>query len=135
MKRLRGRVTYANAMSTVAVFLALGGAVAIAAVPGNDGVINACYEVAQNGTTPLAGVPNLRIIDPSAGQSCNPPGGAGPTEHALSWNVSGPPGAGGAAGSPGAQGATGAQGASAPAGPNGSHDGRTFTLGDGKTLA
>jgi Type VI secretion system effector, Hcp len=134
MKRLRGRVTYANLMSTVAVFLALGGAVAIAAVPGGDGVINACYEVGQNGTTPLAGVPNLRIIDPSAGQSCNPAGGAGPIEHALSWNVSGPPGPEGAVGSPGAQGATGPQGANGPAGTTVSIDGQAFTLGDGKTL-
>jgi Type VI secretion system effector, Hcp len=135
MKRLRGRLTYANVMSTVAAFLALGGAVAFAAVPGNEGVINACYEVQQNGTTPLAGAPNVRIIDPSAGQTCNPAGGAGPTEHALSWNVSGPPGPEGAAGSPGAQGATGPQGASGPAGSTVSIGGQTFTLGDGKTLS
>jgi hypothetical protein len=135
MKRLRGRLSYANVMSTVAAFLALGGAVAFAAVPGNDGVINACYEVQQNGTTPLAGGPNVRVIDPSAGQTCNPVGAAGPPEHALSWNVSGPPGPEGAAGSPGAQGATGPQGASGPAGSAVSIGGQTFTLGDGKTLA
>ncbi|MBN9623327.1 MAG: hypothetical protein J0H06_10280, partial [Actinobacteria bacterium] len=50
-------------------------ATAIAAVPGNDAVVNACYEVQQDGTTPLAGAPNLRIIDPAAGQTCNAPGG------------------------------------------------------------
>lgn len=134
MKRLRGRLSYANVMSTVAAFLALGGAVAFAAVPGNDGVIHACYEVQQDGT-PVTGAPNVRIIDPSAGQTCNPVGAAGPPEQALSWNVSGPPGSEGAAGSPGPQGATGAQGASGPAGSTVSIGGQTFTLGDGKTLA
>lgn len=123
-----------------AVLLVVVGAVAgaaaaaIAAVPGSDGVIHACYEVQQDGTTPLAANPNVRIIDPSVGQTCNPAGGAGPAEHALSWNVTGPPGPAGAAGSPGTQGATGPQGASGPAGTSVSIDGQTFTLGDGKTL-
>lgn len=108
------------------------GATAIAAVPGSDGVINACYEVQQNGTTPLAGAPNLRIIDPSAGQTCNAPGGPGPTEHSLSWNESGPPGPEGATG---AQGAPGTQGAAGPAGTSVSIAGQTFTLSDGKTLS
>jgi type VI protein secretion system component Hcp len=118
------------------VVAALAGAVAtaIAAVPGGDGVIHACYEVEQDGTTPLAGAPNLRIIDPSAGQSCDVPGGPGPAEHALSWNVTGPPGPEGAAGSSGAQGAAGLQGASGPAGSTVSIAGQAFTLGDGKTL-
>ncbi len=107
-------------------------ATAIAAVPGNDAVVNACYEVQQDGTTPLAGAPNLRIIDPAAGQTCNAPGGPGPTEHALSWNESGPPGPEGAAG---AQGVPGAQGAAGPAGTSVSIGGQTFTLSDGKTLA
>jgi Type VI secretion system effector, Hcp len=121
---------------------ALGGATAaaIAAVPGNDGVIHACYQVQQNGTTPLGGVANLRIIDPSAGQSCNPVGGAGPAEHALEWNVTGPSGPEGVAGSPGAAGAagppgpSGPQGASGPAGTTVSIGGQAFTLSDGKTL-
>lgn len=109
-------------------------AAAIAAVPGDDGVIHACYRVEQDGTTPMAGGPNLRIIDPSAGQTCNPAGAPGQTEHALSWNVTGPPGPQGVAGSPGAQGASGPQGAGGPAGTTVSIDGQTFTLGDGKTL-
>ena len=103
-------------------------AVAIAAVPGSDGVIHACYEVQQDGTTPVAGVGNLRIIDPSAGQTCDTPAGAGPSEHELSWNVTGPPGPEGVPGSSGAQGATG------PAGKTVSIGGQTFTLGDGKAL-
>ncbi|MBS1675938.1 MAG: type VI secretion system tube protein Hcp [Actinobacteria bacterium] len=109
-------------------------ATAIAAVPGSDGVINACYEVQRDGTTPVTGAPNVRIIDPSAGQTCNPVGGAGPAEHALSWNMTGPAGPQGAAGPSGAQGATGAPGASGPAGSTVSISGQTFTLGDGKTL-
>jgi type VI protein secretion system component Hcp len=115
---------------------ALAGAVAtaIAAVPGGDGVIHACYEVAQDGTTPLAGAPNLRIIDPAAGQTCDVPGGPGPVEHALSWNATGPPGPEGAAGPSGAQGTAGPQGASGPAGSTVTLDGQAFTLGDGKTL-
>lgn len=114
---------------------ALGGAAAaIAAVPGSDGVIHACYQVQQDGTTPVTGAANVRIIDPSAGQTCNPAGAAGPPEHALEWNVTGPPGPEGAAGSPGAQGATGPQGPSGPAGTTVSIDGQTYTLGNGKTL-
>ncbi|MBS1862528.1 MAG: type VI secretion system tube protein Hcp [Actinobacteria bacterium] len=116
-----------------ALLLVLGAAAgaaatAIAAVPGTDGVINACYEVQRDGVTPLTGAPNVRIIDPSAGQTCNPPGAPAQAEHALSWNVTGPAGPQGAAGSPGAQGAAG------PAGATVSIGGQTFTLGDGKTL-
>jgi len=105
-------------------------AAAIAAVPANDGVINACYQVQKDGTTPATGAANVRIIDPSAGQSCN-----SSDEQALSWNVTGPPGPEGVAGAPGAQGAAGSQGASGPPGSTVSIDGQTFTLGDGKTLA
>jgi type VI secretion system secreted protein Hcp len=110
------------------------GAAAIAAVPGSDGVIHACYEVNQNNGAPLETAPNLRIIDPSAGQTCNPVGAARAPEQALSWNVSGPPGPQGPAGSPGAQGAAGSQGPTGPAGSTVSIDGQTFTLGNGKTL-
>ncbi len=110
-------------------------AAAIAAVPGSDGVIHACYEVQQDGTTPVEAPGNVRIIDPSAGQTCSTPVGAVRTpEHALDWNVSGPPGPQGAAGPPGAQGASGPQGTSGPAGTTVSIDGQTFTLGRGKTL-
>ncbi len=135
MTRLRGKLTYANVMSTVAVFLALGGAVAVAAVPDGNGVISACYQVQKDGVTPVAADGNVRIIDPSAGQTCNPVGGAGAEEHALSWNASGPPGPEGAAGPSGSPGAAGPQGATGPAGAAVSIDGQTFTLGDGKTLA
>jgi hypothetical protein len=133
MTRRSGRA----ALLLVVGALAGAAATAIAAVPGDDGVIHACYEVQRDGTTPVAGVANVRIIDPSAGQTCNPVGAAGPPEHALDWNVAGPPGPEGAAGAQGATGppgAAGPQGASGPAGTTVSIGGQSFTLGDGKTL-
>jgi hypothetical protein len=51
-----------------AVLLLVGGADRRRA-PGPTGVINACYEVQQGGTTPVTGGANVRPIDPSAGQS------------------------------------------------------------------
>jgi hypothetical protein len=107
-------------------------AAAIAAVPGDDGVIHACYAAQQDGITPAEGGPNVRIIDPSAGQTCDVAGRL--PEHALSWNVTGPPGPQGVAGAPGTQGTTGPQGAAGPAGTTVSIGGQTFTLGNGKTL-
>ncbi len=110
---------------------ALGGgaALAIAAVPGSDGVIHACYQAQQDGTTPQADGPNLRIIDPSAGQACtpgSPAGGLG--EHAISWNVAGAPGPSGPRGESGPQGPPG------PAGQTLTISGQTFTLSNGKAL-
>jgi type VI protein secretion system component Hcp len=133
IRALTGRTGRAVLLLVVGA-VAGAAAAAIAAVPGGDGVIHACYEVQQDGTTPVAGAGNVRIIDPSAGQTCNPAGGAGPPEHALSWNVSGPPGPQGVAGSPGAQGASGPEGPSGPAGTTLSIAGQTFTLDHGKTL-
>jgi type VI protein secretion system component Hcp len=124
----------------MAVLLLVVGAVAgaavaaIAAVPGSDGVIHACYQVEQDGTTPVTAGPNVRIIDPSAGQTCNSPNAPAAPEHALDWNVTGPAGPQGAPGSAGSQGAAGPQGASGPAGSTVSIDGQMFTVGDGKTL-
>lgn len=70
-------------------------------------MIHACYEVTDPGqTNPLQVAGNLRIIDPSAGQACDPDGthgGPGP-EQPLSWNAAS------LSGQPGAPGATGAQG-------------------------
>jgi hypothetical protein len=89
----------------LAVGAAVGAtAVAVASVPDGN-VIHACYQVSAPGSTvpaPTAG--NVRIIDPSAGQACNTAVGAGPTEHALDWNVSGPQGSPGTPGTPGAPG-------------------------------
>jgi Type VI secretion system effector, Hcp len=83
---------------------AAGGAaaVAVATVPDSSGVIHACVKTV--GGAPDTSGANVRIIDPSAGQACTAPVGAAPTETALSWNVTGPPGQPGAAGPPGANG-------------------------------
>jgi Type VI secretion system effector, Hcp len=87
---------------------AVGGAaaVAVASVPGSDGVIHACYAITDNqGTTePVPTIGNIRIIDPSVGQTCSNPVGAPASEATLAWNATGP------AGTPGTPGATGQPG-------------------------
>ena len=94
-----------RAVALLAVGAAGGGAAfAIAAVPGSDGVIHACYAEQPGGTLPTT-TPNLRVIDPSAGQSCSTPGA--PPQGTVDWNVAGPPGAPGPAGRPGAPGPAG----------------------------
>ncbi len=100
-------------LAVAAVSLGVGAAIAVASVPGGDGVIHACYLTAPGGA-PLAGAPNVRIIDPSAGQACNPPAGAGSPEATLAWNTAGPAGPQGPAGANGT--ATIEQPAAAPAG-------------------
>ena len=93
-----------------AVLGVVGGGVAFAAIPDSSGVINGCYQ---------KNVGNLRVIDPSAGDSCRP------SEIAISWSQTGPqgpPGATGPAGPvgpAGPKGDTGATGATGPAGPVG----------------
>ena len=100
-----------KAMLLLAVGAAGGAAaLAVASIPDSTGVIHACYQTVAGGA-PAAGV-NLRIIDPSAAQSCNTAGTPGtPPEAALNWNQQGPQGIPGATGSPGATGATGPTGA------------------------
>lgn len=65
--------------------LAVGGGVAWATIPDGSGQIHACYKTGSG---------DLRVIDPSAGGACKP------SETALAWSQTGPPGA------PGADGAT-----------------------------
>jgi type VI secretion system secreted protein Hcp len=107
---------------------AAGGAtaLAVAAIPDN-GVIHACYPTVAGGAP--ASTANLRIIDPSAGQTCSTAVGAGPAEAALNWNQAGPPGPPGANGATGATGSPGAPGKSVtiPAG-------GTLTLAGGTVL-
>lgn len=74
---------------------AIGGGVAFASIPDSSGVINGCYQ---------KNVGNLRVIDPSAGDSCRP------SEIPISWNQTGPQGLRGPTGPQGPKGATGAQG-------------------------
>ena len=57
---------------------------------------------------PLASPGNVRIIDPSAGQTCDTGGTrTGGSEQPLQWNAAGPSGAPGAPGAPGAEGPPG----------------------------
>src|SRR5436305_4881032 len=78
-----------------AVLLAAGlaggaAAVAVATVPGPDGVIHACYSITNTNGLPVT-TANLRIIDPSA-QACTTNTDVPTAERALSWNQQGPPG-------------------------------------------
>lgn len=107
-KRVRGSW---KAIALLAVGLAGGAAaVAVATVPGSNGVINACYAVSGSpagGTieqVPVTTGANLRIIDKDAGQTCNTLAAMGTLERPISWNVAGrqgPPGRTGAKGPPG----------------------------------
>jgi Collagen triple helix repeat (20 copies) len=87
-----------------AVVGAVGGGVALAAIPDSSGVINGCYQ---------KNVGNLRVIDPGAGDSCRP------SEIAISWSQTGPQGPPGPQGPKGDTGATGPAGPVGPAGPKG----------------
>jgi hypothetical protein len=97
-----GRVRWLLGGAVVGAFVA-GGA-AFAAIPDSSGVINGCYQ---------KNVGNLRVIDPSAGDSCRP------SEIGISWSQTGPQGLVGPAGPKGDTGATGATGPAGPAGPKG----------------
>ncbi|HEY5142996.1 MAG TPA: type VI secretion system tube protein Hcp [Solirubrobacteraceae bacterium] len=125
----RARIVLALAV----VGLGAGAAIAVAGVPGSDGVIHACYQTDPATGKPLP-VPNVRVIDPGAGQSCNPPAGAGAPEASLAWNIAGPAGAQGPAGPQGPAGAnetgTVVSPASTPGGPVG-----TLTLTQGEKVA
>lgn len=90
----------ATASLVGALVVGIGGAVAAAAVPGADGVINGCYSTKGS----LFGSPkgSLRVID--EGEKCRS------SERALPWNQQGPPGE---KGDPGPQGPTGPPGPAA----------------------
>jgi type VI secretion system Hcp family effector len=101
----------------VAVGAAGGGAAfAVASVPGSDGVIHACYAIDRTGN-PVVTISgsNLRIIDPSKGQTCDTTtGGDGqPAQEAnLTWNQ---------------------RGATGPQGPRGAR-GRAITIAGGNVI-
>jgi Collagen triple helix repeat (20 copies) len=75
-----------------------------AAIPDSGGVIQGCYQ---------KNVGNLRVIDPSAGDSCRP------SEIAISWSQTGPQGPQGPPGPQGPKGDIGPTGPAGPAGPKG----------------
>ncbi|MEA2972482.1 MAG: hypothetical protein QOG82_940 [Actinomycetota bacterium] len=96
--------------------------VAVASIPGQGGVINACY-ADNNGA--------LRLVDSDAGGTCKNketaiqwnqtglPGPVGPQGPAGPTGATGPAGPAGPQGPAGPTGATGATGAQGPAGPAG----------------
>ena len=95
---IRARLSYANVMSTVAVFFALSGtAFALSGVPGRGGVFHGCV----NNKTRI-----LRVV--KSANSCHKATGRGrnrkPGEFAISWNQQGRPGAQGIQGSQGPSG-------------------------------
>jgi hypothetical protein len=98
---MRRELAYAAVGALAAT--ALAGGIAVAAIPGEGGTVQACY-------TKTTGA--LRVIDPEKGQTCHPS-----KELALSWGQAGPKGDPGSAGAPGAKGDKGDAGA----------DGRSIT--------
>ena len=94
-----------TAAATAIVALLVCGGVALATIPGSDGVIRGCYSKSGGA---------LRIVDSS--QTTCPNG-----EATLAWNQTGPPGPQGLKGDTGLQGPkgdTGPQGATGPPGPS-----------------
>jgi hypothetical protein len=123
----RPRLSYANVLSTIAVFLALGGGAYAAAssIPGPDGVIHGCYAKKKG---------NLRLI--ATGRRCSK------RENAIAFNQQGPRGLSGGRGATGSRGptggtgslgATGAKGEQGPQGPGASTFTATLTSGAPKT--
>ncbi|MFL5861461.1 MAG: type VI secretion system tube protein Hcp [Solirubrobacteraceae bacterium] len=117
--------------------LGAGAAVAVAQIPGSNGVITGCY-VTNVGTSSEPPLGTLRVIDPSNtttedsdANSCRE------DEQTITWNQQGPPGAAGAlgargpAGAAGATGPAGPQGAAGPAGPQGASGTVTVQSGEG----
>ena len=92
---MRRRLTYANVMSTIAVFAALGGGAYAAAgsIAGPDGVLHGCYK-GKGGA--------LRLV--SANRRCSK------LEKAIAFNQRGITGSSGAPGAPGLKGERGPQG-------------------------
>lgn len=101
LRHVLSRLTFANVIASVALFLALGGGAyaAVSGIPGKDGRIHGCYSTSSGA---------LRVL--AEGRSCTR------HEKALAWNEQGPRGETGARGATGAAGATGPVG---PAGPGG----------------
>lgn len=119
---LRGRLTYANVMATIAVFVSVGGgAYAVTGIPGSDGSINGCYKK-------KTGV--LRVV--KSGLRCRR------GERRIAWSQKGVPGQAGAKGAAGDTGPKGDPGETGPAGapnPNAETldglDSTAFVLGGG----
>jgi hypothetical protein len=118
---LHSRLTYANVMATVAVFLALGGgAYALSGIPDRGGVFHGCV---SNRT----GV--LRVA--KSASSCQKAKARGkhktPGESAITWNQKGQLGANGKDGTNGTNGKDGSNGLNGTNGTNGTN-GATNTV-------
>jgi type VI protein secretion system component Hcp len=112
----------------VAGMLGVGAAIAIAAVPDGGGVFHACYTSAVGGGTIPASGANIRLIDPGAGQQCDPAS----NEHAFTFNQQGQPGA---QGLPGEQGPPGTSTITTVGTPeNAGHAALTFAGGRTRSL-
>ncbi|MCW3022572.1 MAG: Collagen triple helix repeat protein [Conexibacter sp.] len=103
LRHVLSRLTFANVVASVALFLALGGGAyaAVSGIPGKDGRIHGCYNTSSGA---------LRVL--AEGRSCTR------HENALAWNEQGPRGETGARGATGATGATGPVGPAGPAVPS-----------------
>src|SRR5215211_4182896 len=95
----------ALAVTAVAIVAIAGGITYAVADIGGGGVIHGCYR---------KNVGNLRVIDPSAGDSCRP------SEIAISWSQTGPQGLPGPPGPPGPKGDKGDKGDPGASGASGS---------------
>jgi hypothetical protein len=112
MKRLRGKLSYANVISTLALILAVGGGTAYAASSGGS---------ASAGTLKLCAAKKTGDLRLASGSGCK----AG--EQALSVEARGFPGPAGAAGPTGAAGPAGAQGERGATGDRGAQGDRGTT--------
>jgi hypothetical protein len=107
---MRRELTYAAVGALAAT--ALAGGIAVAAIPGPGGTIQACY-------TKTTGA--LRVIDPEKGQTCHPS-----KELALAWSQAGTKGDQGDPGPAGPAGAAGPKGDKGDPGEKGA-DGTSIT--------
>jgi len=127
----RARRALKLGLPTVAA-LGAGAAIAVAAIPGSDGVITGCYANKFNEDTPenvqvygnaIEPPGALRVIDPNGAKL--PTGGSDPArecvpgESTITWNQSGPTGPQGTIGTPGLPGAQGPAGSGGGQGPAG----------------
>jgi type VI secretion system secreted protein Hcp len=127
----RARRALKLGLPTVAA-LGAGAAIAVAAIPGSDGVITGCYANKFNEDTPenvqvygnaIEPPGALRVIDPNGAKL--PTGGSDPArecvpgESTITWNQSGPTGPQGTIGTPGVPGAQGPAGSGGSQGPAG----------------
>ena len=119
LNAIRTRLTYANVMSTLAVFLGLaGGAYALSGVPDARSVYHACADDKTGA---------LRVV--AQGSSCRKAKTVTrgnrrvriPGESAIAWNQQGRAGANGTDGLNGANGAKGADGVNGANGTNGTN--------------